>query len=173
MPVIVEAVCVSVPGTRVAKEPRPEVVVGPHGIEGDRHAGETRISLRTREPIPNRRQWSAVSTEEVAGFCRDLEVTPFPAGSLGENIRLAGINLGELMPGATLEFPSGCRLQVTSQNDPCANAAEELAASYGPNVERYFVRASFGRRGVVGVVLSPGAIRPGDEVTVTRAPAQQ
>ena len=140
--------------------------MGPFGVEGDRHAGEHRISSRTGEPIPNRRQWSAVSTDEVGAFCRELGVMPFADGSLGENVRLSGIILGDTKPGTVLEFPSGCRLQVAGQNDPCENAAAELAATYGPAVGRHFVRASFGHRGVVGTVLSPGAIRVGDEVTV-------
>ena len=166
MPVRVEAVCVSTPEARVAKQPRDEVTVGAHGLEGDRHAGEQRISPRTGQPIPNRRQWSAVSTGEVEAFCRELGVLAFEEGELGENLRLSGIDLGDVRPGTILEFPSGCRLQVSAQNDPCENAAAELAVTYGATVGRYFVRASFGRRGVVGAVLTPGIICPGDEVAV-------
>ncbi|HXH21187.1 MAG TPA: MOSC domain-containing protein [Dehalococcoidia bacterium] len=166
MPVIVEAVCISTPGRRVAKEPREQAYCAPAGFEGDRHAGETRISSRSGGPIPNRRQWSAVSTDEVEAFCRELGVAPFAFGEMGENIRLRGIHLASVTPGTVLEFPSGCRLQVSTQNDPCDNAAEELSLTYGPAVRRYFVKASFGRRGVVGTVLAPGLIRPGDEVSV-------
>jgi MOSC domain-containing protein YiiM len=166
MPIRVEAVCVSTPETRVAKLPREEVHVGRYGIEGDRHAGETRLHPRTGQEITNRRQWSAVSTGEVEAFCRELGVMAFEAGELGENIRLSGIDLGDVKPGTVFEFPSGCRLQVSAQNDPCENAAGELAVRYGPEVGRYFVRASFGHRGVVGAVLTPGTIRPGDEVRV-------
>lgn len=166
MPVKVEAVCVSKPETRVAKEPRDEVMVGPLGLEGDRHAGELHTYAKTGQQFPNKRQWSAVSTEEVEAFCAELGVAPFRPGELGENIRLSGINLGEVNPGTVLEFPGGCRLRVSKQNDPCENAAAELGAEYGDNVERQFVRVSFGHRGVVGTVLAPGMIRPGDEVTV-------
>jgi len=166
MPVIVEAVCVSTPDARVAKKPQDRVQFGAFGLEGDRHAGAQRISARTGQPIPNRRQWSAVSSGEVEAFCRELGVVPFAYGDLGENLRLSGIDLGAVEPGTILEFSSGCRLQVSGQNDPCENAAAELAVTYGPNVGRHFVRASFGHRGVVGSVLTPGLIRPGDEVTV-------
>ena len=166
MPVRVEAVCVSTPEVRVAKQPRDEVHVGPYGLEGDRHAGEQHISSRTGQPMPNRRQWSAVSTGEIEAFCRELGVLAFEEGELGENLRLSGIDLGDVRPGTIFEFPSGCRLQVSAQNDPCENAAAELAVTYGPTVARYFVRASFGHRGVVGAVLAPGIIRPGDGVTV-------
>jgi MOSC domain-containing protein YiiM len=169
--ITVEGVCVSTPLTRVAKTPLPQVQVEQTGLAGDRHAGEMRASPRTGQPIPNRRQWSAVSTDEVEAFCRELDVMPFPVGALGENIRLAGVNLGEVSPGTVLEFPSGCRLVITGQNDPCEKAAAELGASYGPLVERLFVRTAFGHRGVVGTVLTPGLIRAGDSVRL-EAPEQ-
>jgi len=162
MTVRVEAVCISTPEARVAKRPQPEAMVERHGFAGDRHAGEFRVSARTGQRVPNRRQWSAVSTEEVEDFCRALGVSPFPDGALGENLRLSGIRLADVAPGTVLEFPSGCRLEVSAQNDPCENAAAELGVTYGPHVTRLFVRASYGKRGVVGRVLSPGLIRAGD-----------
>jgi MOSC domain-containing protein YiiM len=165
---IVDAVCLSAPAARVAKEPREEAWIGAFGLEGDRHAGETRISSRTGEAIPNRRQWSAVSTEEVEDVCRELGVPPFEHGEMGENLRLAGVRLATLPPGTVLELPGGARLEVSGHNDPCENAAAELGAKYGPVVQRLFVRVSYGRRGVVGRVLAPGPVRPGDRVRVLR-----
>ena len=45
----VDAVCLSVPGTRVAKQPRDEAFLGPHGFVGDRHEAEFgRASCRER-----------------------------------------------------------------------------------------------------------------------------
>jgi MOSC domain-containing protein YiiM len=141
-------------------------MVGPLGLEGDRHAGEIYTYRKTGQQFPNRRQWSAVSSEEVEAFCRELGVMTFPNGALGENLRLSGIMLGEVKPGTVLEFPSGCRLAFHGQNDPCENAAEELGMAYGPNVQRNFVKTTFGRRGVIGTVLAPGEVRVGDEVTL-------
>jgi MOSC domain-containing protein YiiM len=163
---IVEAVCISSEGLRIAKTPVPEARVGPHGIEGDRHATEMRMSRRAGAEVPNRRQWSAVSTEEVEAVCRELGVMPFAFGAMGENLRLRGLPLADLPDGAVFELPSGCRLRVSEQNDPCENAAAELGVTYGPTVERLFVKAAYGRRGVVGTVLAPGTIRPGDEVRI-------
>jgi MOSC domain-containing protein YiiM len=167
MPIRVDAVCISTPETRVAKVPQDAVTVGPLGIEGDRHAGPLYTLVRTGQQFPNKRQWSAVSTEEVEDFCREMGVTPFRLGELGENIRISGMSLADVKPGTVLEFPSGCRLVVSKQNDPCENAAAELGAKYGAGVERDFVRVSFGHRGVVGTVLETGTIRVGDEITVT------
>lgn len=169
--VVVEAVCISTPEARVRKEPQPEVYVGPFGLTGDRHAGQFRWSVTRNQPIPNRRQWSAVSSEEVAEFCQRLGVQPFPPGALGENLRLRGLRLGDVLPGTIFEFPSGARLLVVAQNDPCQNAADELSLTYGPYVQRYFVKEAYGKRGVVGSVLVPGTIRPGDRVTVIQPEA--
>jgi len=157
----VEAVCTSGQTRRVAKTPRPEALIEQFGLADDRHAGEW-----ARPALPNRRQWSAVSTDDVAAFCAELGVPPFAPGAMGENLRLAGVALGELRAGTLLEFPSGARLRVLAQNDPCQGAAGELAETYGESVRRYFVKAAFGRRGVLGVVEATGIVRPGDEVRV-------
>ena len=118
-------------------------------------------------PTLNKRQWSAVSTEEVEALCVHIGVEAFPAGALGENLRLSGVKLADVPSGSVIEFPSGARLAVGGQNDPCANAARELAQSYGALVGQYFVKQALGRRGVIGVVLAPGAVRPSDKVTIT------
>jgi MOSC domain-containing protein YiiM len=159
----VEAVCIS-SEFRVHKLPQTEAYAGEFGFAGDRHARKIRWSASARRPIPNRRPWSAVSSDEVEEFCARLGVAPFPYGALGENLRLSGVRLSEVPKGAILEFPSGARLQVSSQNDPCQTAAEELGLAFGPYVERYFVKEAFGKRGVVGIVLEQGLIRPGDAV---------
>ncbi len=164
----VDAVCLSVPETRVAKQPRDEAFIGPHGFVGDRHEAEFRRSPRSHDELrPNHRQWSAVSTEEVAELCADMGVDPpFVDGALGENLRLSGIRLADIPAESVLEFPSGARLRVSQRNDPCVNAAKELMATYGSVVGQYFVKQAFGRRGILGTVLETGVIRPGDEVIV-------
>jgi MOSC domain-containing protein YiiM len=162
----VEAVCVSVPYSRVYKAPQAEVFMGPHGVVGDRHEAEFR---RTQDggQRPNHRQWSAVSSEEVAELCADMAVDPpFAPGAMGENLRLSGVRLADVPQGAILELPSGARLLVSGRNDPCVNAARELSETYGSVVGQYFVKQAFGRRGILGTVLETGAIRPGDEVKI-------
>jgi MOSC domain-containing protein YiiM len=163
----VDAVCLSVPGTRVAKAPQDEAFLGPYGFVGDRHEAEFRKSPGGDGHRPNHRQWSAVSTEEVAELCADMGVDPpFVNGALGENLRLSGLHLAEVPEGSVLEFPSGARLRVHGRNDPCINAAKELSATYGGVVGQYFVAKAFERRGILGTVLDTGVIRPGDEVVV-------
>ena len=162
----VEAVCLSQPGVRVAKRPVDEAFIGPHGFVGDRHEAELRRQLYGRGTAPNHRQWHAVCTEEVEAVCADLGLPPLPFGSLGENLRLSGVLLGELPNGSELTLPSGARLRLHQQTDPCVNAARELAQTYG-DAANAFIRAALGRRGVVGQVLEPGLVRPGDVIRIT------
>ena len=162
---VVEAVCLSVPGVRVAKAPYDEAFIGPYGFVGDRHEAEYRRTPRSSELRPNHRQWSAVSTIEVEELCADMGVDPpFALGAMGENLRLGGIRLTDVPKDTVLEFASGARLLVSQRNDPCVNAARELSQAYGPVVGQYFVKQSFGRRGILGTVLETGVIRPGDAV---------
>ena len=162
----VEGVCLSTPGVRVAKAPQDEAFLGPYGFAGDRHEAEFRREPYGPGRVPNQRQWSAVSNQEVAAVCADLGVRPFEIGALGENLRLSGVILAELPAGTVLEFPSGARALVSGQNEPCVNAALELMKTYGGNVGRGFVKTSFGRRGILGTVLEAGLIRAGDEVRI-------
>ena len=164
--VVVEAVCLSQHGVRVAKRPVDEAFIGPHGFVGDRHEAELRRKPYGRGTAPNHRQWHGVCTEEVDAICAALDLPKLPYGALGENLRLSGVMLGELPNGTELTLPSGARLRLHQQTDPCINAAKELAATYG-EAANGFVKAALGRRGVVGQVLEPGIVRPGDVVIVT------
>ena len=161
----VEAVCMSTPARRVAKLPKDEAFIGPHGFVGDRHEAEF-LRSQWGHVYPSNRQWSAVSVEEIAALCADMGVSTFQPGELGENLLLSGIELAGVPEGTVLEFPSGARLIVAGQNDPCVNAARELSQTYGPVVGQYFVKQAWGRRGLIGSVLAPGLVRPGDSVTL-------
>ena len=163
----VEAVCLSIPGVRVAKAPQDEAFIGPHGLVGDRHEAEFR-RLYGRL-VPNQRQWSAVSTEEVQSLCADLGVPPFAIGDLGENLRFSGVVLADVPNGSLIEFPSGAKLTVSGQNVPCINAAIALASVYGANIKETFVRSAYGRRGLVGTVLEPGLVRKGEIAQIVLA----
>jgi MOSC domain-containing protein YiiM len=152
---------------RVAKQPQDEAFMGPHGLVGDRHEAEFRESRNGGPLQPNHRQWSAVSSEEVAEICADLGVDPpFLPGALGENLRLSGLRLADVPAESVLEFPSGAQLKVTIPNQPCANAAAELSQTYGAGVKEHFIKQAFGRRGILGTVLETGVVRAGDTVRI-------
>ncbi|HEX5369768.1 MAG TPA: MOSC domain-containing protein [Dehalococcoidia bacterium] len=164
---MVEAVCLSRPGVRVAKQPCDEAFLGPHGFVGDRHEAEFRANRFGGPPRKNPRQWSAVSSDEVAELCADLGLDrPFQPGALGENLLLSGVQLAFVPEESVIEFPGGARLLVNGRNDPCVNAAAELSQTYGPSIRERFIKTAFGRRGIIGSVLESGVIRPGERVRI-------
>jgi MOSC domain-containing protein YiiM len=151
----VVAVCLSAEGG-VPKHPQAEVNVGPHGIVGDFHAGET-SRHGTSAGQPNKRQVSVVAEEAVTDAAAQLSIE-IPHGGLGENVLVSGLgDLGELQPGQRLRFSSGVELQVTEQNNPCKNLMV-----WHPQVPKHLM----GRRGVVCTVLTPGRLRAGDTVEI-------
>lgn len=155
------AVCSS-PEGGVPKWPRERVTVGDHGIEGDYHAGPTRVN-RHGESEPNRRQVTVVAAEAIESIEAELGCS-IPPGGFGENVLVRGLgDLGWLEAGDVLEFAGGVVLEVTGQNNPCTNLQV-----WHPDI----VRAAYGRRGVLAVVVATGVIEPGERVTVRRRPVR-
>lgn len=151
----VVAVCLSDTG-RVPKYPQTAITIGPYGVEGDYHAGPTRTNSKG-ESEPNLRQVTVVAAEAVEQAAASLSVD-IPHGGLGENILVRGLgDLGELEPGQRIVFGSGVELEVTEQNNPCANLSV-----YHPRTPKEL----YGRRGVLTTVTTPGTLRPGDSVAV-------
>ena len=152
------AVCTSSQGN-VPKYPQSEVEVGPYGFVGDVHAGETRMSRKTGQPKANDRQVSLVAEEVLADLNRELG-TALKPGDFGENITVRGIgDLSDVPDGAVLAIGDAVRLRVTEQNNPCNNLSV---------YHRLMVKKSFGRRGILTVVVAgAGAkLRPGMSILV-------
>lgn len=138
----------------VPKYPQPEVTVGAYGVEGDYHAGPTRVRLG--ETMPNTRHISLVAKEVFDDLNRELG-TSIPLGGFGENILVEGMgDLSDLKEGDILRFSSGVELEVTGQNDPCKNLM-----CYDPLVPK----RAYGRRGVLAMIRQTGRLRPGDAVS--------
>ncbi|HXG42774.1 MAG TPA: MOSC domain-containing protein [Dehalococcoidia bacterium] len=153
------AVCLS-PRGGIPKFPQDEVVVGPHGIEGDYHSGAFRTSRRSGQAVPNLRQVSVCAQEVYDELEAQLGVR-VPPGGFSENVLVEGLgDLGDLEPGDVLHFSGGVEVEVTDQNVPCANLSV-----YHPLVPKLV----YGRRGIVGVVRTAGVLRPGETVAVRRA----
>lgn len=146
------------------------------GIPGERHYGMT-AKADSRYPmyprgteIRNRRQLTAVSTEELAQVARDLGVPVVRPEWLGANLVLAGLpDLTRLEAGARLLFPSGAGLICEGENEPCRGPGEVIQAQYPqiPGLAAAFVKAAQHRRGIALSVERAGLIRPNDEVTIT------
>jgi hypothetical protein len=145
------------------------------GVIGDRHHGISRPADSRQARfypkgtlIRNRRQLSLVSAEELAEVARRLDVSEVRAEWLGANLLVEGMPaLSTLPPGARLLFSGGVGLVCEGVNQPCRLPAQVLQAQFpGSSAQARFVRAAFGRRGVVATVERPGLLRPGDRATI-------
>ena len=133
---------------------------------GDAHCGVT-VQHRSRvaqDPTqPNLRQVHLIHAElfdELAGA--GFSVQP---GDMGENITTRGIALLDLPTGALLQIGGTAVVEVTGLRNPCVQLDRFqrglMAAVLGRAADGSVVR----RAGVMAVVVSGGAVHPGDAVT--------
>ena len=117
-------------------------------VQGDRryHGGPERaVSLFSLEVI-----------ERLRG-----EGHPVVPGSTGENVTLAGLDWGGVVPRARLVFAGGVVLEVVSYSVPCG----KLRASFaGGEVRRIDQRHHPGESRVYARVVAEGALREGEPV---------
>jgi len=141
------------------------------GVEGDTHAGVTvqHRSRVARDPSqPNLRQIHLIHHElheelRAAGF----EIAP---GQMGENITTQGIDLLGLPTGARLRLGVEAIVEVTGLRNPCVQLDGVqpglMAAVLGRDEHGALIR----KAGVMAVVLTGGAVRPGDPISVDLPP---
>lgn len=152
----VVAVCLR--ATRgLQKIPSDEILIGRDGVEGDCHAGPKRRSRRTGTLKKNDRQISIVAKEVLDDLNLRLGIS-IPHGGFGENILVEGVgDLSKLSNGDWIRFDSWVVVEVTEQNEPCANL----------NVwHKRVLYEVMGKRGIVGIVKKGGTVRPGDRVVL-------
>ena len=142
----VVAVCLSATGC-VPKQTQNRIEIGRYGVEGDYHAGEFRTNGKG-ERERSRRHVTIVAAEAVEAVGDALSVT-IPPGDLGD--------VSSLREGQRLRFSSGLELEITGQNNPC-----KKLSVYHPQAPKKL----FGRRGLLTMVKTTGALQPGDTVEV-------
>ncbi|WP_415950608.1 MOSC domain-containing protein [Streptomyces sp. KLOTTS4A1] len=135
------------------------------GVQGDVHAGVTvqhRSRVRQDPSQPNLRQVHLIHEElftEVAG--NGHAVVP---GALGENITTRGIDLLGLSTGTLLHLGEEAVLEVTGLRNPCA----QIDAYQDGLLKQVVFRDGQGRlvrrAGIMAVVRTGGAVRPGDAI---------
>ncbi len=164
-------------GAEIISTPVGSVQVTPAGFLRDRHAGLTRragsrdAGIEPGEEIPNRRQVSIVSQEELAEISSRLGIPEVRAQWLGANLCLSGIKeLTRLPHGTRLAFAGGVELAVEGENKPCRGPGEAIAAHYPERdgIARRFPTEALHLRGLVAWVEEPGEIAVGEAVEVRR-----
>ncbi|MGH8837591.1 MAG: MOSC domain-containing protein [Actinomycetes bacterium] len=156
------------PAHTVSKPTQPEIqLLAGLGVDGDAHMGSTvqHRSRVARDPSqPNLRQVHVIPAE----LYEELGAAGFDVsyGQLGENITTRGVDLLGLPTRAQLQFSSGAAIEITGLRNPCAQlngvAPGLLAAVLDRAPDGTVVR----RCGVMGVVVTPGAVRPGDPIRI-------
>ncbi len=141
------------------------------GVEGDAHLGVTvqHRSRVARDPSqPNLRQVHLVHSElhDELGNA-GIAVS---AGQMGENVTTRGIDLLGLPTGTRLHLGETAVVEVTGLRNPCAQLDSIqpglMAATLGRDEQGTLVR----KAGIMGIVLTDGQVRTGDEVRVELPP---
>jgi len=141
------------------------------GVEGDAHMGVTvqHRSRVARDPSqPNLRQVHLIHAE----LHDELRAGGFSvrAGEMGENITTRGVDLLRLPVGAWLYLGTAAVVEITGLRNPCAQLERLqpglLAAVLEHDAQGKLIR----KAGVMGIVLSGGAVRPADPIRVELPP---
>ncbi len=143
------------------------------GFIEETHGGLTRLSdVRVRDQyaigteIRNTRQFSIVSTEELALIAADMGLTEFDPRWLGASMVLHGIpDFTHIPPSSRLQFSSGATLVADMENRPCVLPAKEVDKDQ-PGKGKYLKPAAVGRRGVTAWVEREGTIKIGDSAVL-------
>nr|WP_329043436.1 MOSC domain-containing protein [Streptomyces sp. NBC_00178] len=135
------------------------------GVQGDVHAGVT-VKHRSRvaqDPTqPNLRQVHFIH-QELFGELREagFEVAP---GDLGENVTTSGIDLLALPVGTLLRLGEEAVVEVTGLRNPCL----QIDIFRDGLLKQVVGRADDGtvvrKAGIMGIVVTGGTVRPGDEI---------
>lgn len=178
----VTAVMILEEGSEIISTRLDRVRVTERGFEGDRHAGLTRPAtgrdkgVEQGTPMPNDRQVSLVSTDELAQVAGNLGIEEVRPEWLGANLALSGIpDLTRVAAGTRLTFEGGVELVVTEENKPCTGPGQAVQTAYPAKdgLKTGFPKAALGRRGLVARVVKGGIIEAGESVTASiPGPAQ-
>lgn len=139
------------------------------GVEGDAHLGQTvqHRSRVARDPTqPNLRQVHLIGAElhdrlRSEGF-------DVAHGEMGENVTTRGIDLLALPTGTRLGLGTEAVVEVTGLRNPCPQLDRLQPGLKGAMLDRDETGELTRLAGVMAVVVTGGAVRPRDGITVTQ-----
>jgi len=144
-----------------------------HGVVGDAHFGVT-VKHRSRvakDPTqPNLRQVHLLQAELLQELAAaGLQVLP---GQMGENVTTMGLRLLDLSSGTRIRLGQTAVIEITGLRNPCSQIESFkpglLAAVLGKSPNGALIR----KAGVMGIVVTDGAVHPGDEMVVVLQPSE-
>lgn len=141
------------------------------GVEGDAHLGTTvqHLSRIAKNPdTPNLRQVHLIHAElhdelAASGFV----VQP---GELGENVTTRGVDLLGLPAGTRLKLGSSAVVEITGLRNPCVQIDRFQPGLLGAVVGRDETGAVRRKTGIMSIVITAGAVRPGDAIEIELPP---
>lgn len=146
------------------------------GIVGDRHFGHTRPSggreknqFKRGTMIPNHRQWSALSEEEMAVIAQSMGLDELPPESIAANLLIKGIPAFSQLPPFTrlvIGEDQDVVLLVYEMNKPCDIPMPHIKELASGSPTKNFSKAAKDLRGLVGWVEKAGVIKPGSPVAI-------
>ena len=169
---VVEAVCASATHT-FTKATLSEIrLLAGVGVEGDAHAGHAvkHRSRVARDPTsPNSRQLHLIHGELIDQL-RDRGF-PVYAGAMGENVTTRAIPILELPLGTRLRLGNEAVIELTGLRNPCAQLDRFAPGLMAAVLQRADDGGLVRLAGVMAIVVSGGAVRPGDAIVATLPPA--
>ena len=142
------------------------------GIEGDAHCGakvKHRSRVRTDPDQPNLRQVHLIHAELLA----ELQEKGFPvqAGTMGENVLTAGIDLLALPTNSLLALGDEVVLRVTGLRNPCYQLDNYQNGLTQAVLDRDVDGSLIRKAGVMAVVVKGGVVKVNDPISITVPPA--
>lgn len=156
---------------RLEAEAVDEILARFEGPVGDVHFGQTRPAcsrVTAQYPrgtsIRNTRQFSLLSTEELAVIAAKMGLEALDPALLGATVVVEGIpDLSRLPPSSRLQAEGGATLVVDMENRPCTYPARAIEARHS-GFGAAFKPAAAGRRGVTAWVEAEGILRLGQNL---------
>jgi len=161
-------------GHAFSKDAQSSIVLAEgHSVVGDAHFGVT-VKHRSRvakDPTqPNLRQVHLLQAELLQELAAaGLQVLP---GQMGENVTTMGLSLLDLSSGTRVRLGETAVIEITGLRNPCSQIESFkpglLAAVLGKSPNGALIR----KAGVMGIVVTDGAVHPGDEMVVVLKPSE-
>jgi len=153
-----------------------ELMIDHKGFPGDRHYGTHRASgvreinlFPKGSQIPNLRQWSAVSVEDLNDVALKMGLDELKPEWIGANLLFSGIKNFSALPPMTrirsLDNPA-CSLIVYEENKPCRFPQPHIDAGSEKHSKSGFAAAAINLRGIVGWVEHGGLLKSGDAMEI-------
>jgi MOSC domain-containing protein YiiM len=166
-------VAVAALGThRVTKDTKDSIrLIAGQGVENDAHCGETvkHRSRVTKDPTqPNLRQVHLIHTE----LFDMLAGKGFTVGAamMGKNITTRGIDLLGLSSGTQLRLGKDAVIEITGLRNSCHQLNSLIPGLMQAVLDRADDGSLIRLAGIMAIVISSGAVAPGDAISIVHNP---